>query len=703
MYSISRVLFTVYRTAVRQSFSHNNSILRIHPVGRRVSSTADNALGYVRLYSTEPSEKHGKKDRKKEPSGKHDKLNSKTTQSTGDESHSFKAETQMLLDMVANSLYSDKEVFLRELISNSCDALEKLRFKNIETAIPQTQGNEDLKIEISANKQEMVLVIEDTGVGMTKDELIKNLGTIARSGSRAFIEDMKKKGKSDLSNSVIGQFGVGFYSAFMVAKKVEVHTRSSSDKSGYKWTCDGSSTFYVEPVEKESVGTKIILHLKPEAREFADSQRVEDLVKKYSNFVRFPIKLNGNQINSVEPLWVMDPKTVTMDKHTEFYKFLSNSFDKPRFVLHYKADAPVNINALIYFPEGKPGLFQGHEDGECGISLYARRVLIKSKATEIVPKWLRFVKGVIDSEDIPLNISRELLQNSSLLRKLKSVITNRILKFLLDKSTKETKEYLKFYDDYSLFLKEGIILGESQTEKEDIAKLLRYESSTLPAGETTSFLEYRKNMKEDQKKIYYLVAPSRELAETSPYLEAVKEKNVEVLFCYQQYDEAVLMQLKEFNSCSIISVENELRRGSQDSHIATPGGLTESEIDGLTGWMKSYLKDKVDTVRINNKLDSHPCIVTVEEMSMARHFIKTQKHGLTDDMIYSLLRPRFEINPRHPLMKKLFLLKDSDVQVAELLTEQLYKNCLVTAGLILDPRNAIQKLNEIFELILKKY
>ncbi|KAF6216009.1 hypothetical protein GE061_000346 [Apolygus lucorum] len=700
MYPSSRVLFTVYRTVVRQPYSHNNSLLRVHPTGIRVLSGADNISSHVKLYSTEHSEKHGKRDKKTEP--KHVKPDS-NTQRTGDESHSFKAETQMLLDMVANSLYSDKEVFLRELISNACDALEKLRFKNIETARSQIQGNEDLKIEISANKQEMVLVIEDTGVGMTKDELIKNLGTIARSGSRAFIEDMKKKGKSDMSNSVIGQFGVGFYSAFMVAKKVEVQTRSSSDKSGYKWTCDGSSIFHVEPVEKETVGTKIILHLKPEAREFADSQRVEDLVKKYSNFVRFPIKLNGNQINSVEPLWVMDPKTVTMDKHIEFYKFLANSFDKPRFVLHYKADAPVNINALIYFPEGKPGLFQGHEDGECGVSLYARRVLIKSKATEIVPKWLRFVKGVIDSEDIPLNISRELLQNSSLLRKLKSVITNRILKFLLDKSTKEPQEYTKFYDDYSLYLKEGIILGESQTEKEDIAKLLRYESSTLPPGETTSFLEYRKKMTEDQKKIYYLVAPSRELAETSPYLEAMKEKNVDVIFCYQQYDEAVLMQLKEFNSCSIISVENELRRSTQDNHVSTPGGLSESEIDALTGWMKSYLKDKVDTVRINNKLDTHPCIVTVEEMSMARHFIKTQKHGLTDDMVYSLLRPRFEINPKHPLMKKLFLLKDSDVQVAELLTEQLYKNCLVTAGLIQDPRNAIQKLNEIFELILKKY
>ncbi|BES90970.1 Heat shock protein [Nesidiocoris tenuis] len=619
-----------------------------------------------------------------------------------DESHSFQAETQMLLNMVANSLYSDKEVFLRELVSNACDALEKLRFHNIETAGSDSEAK-DLKIEISANKQDMLLVIEDNGVGMTKEELIKNLGTIARSGSRAFIEDMKKQGKSDLSNSVIGQFGVGFYSVFMVAKLVEVFTKSKTDSQGYKWSCDGSSTFHVEKVDKQDVGTKIVLHLKPEAREFSDSQRIEDLVKKYSNFVRFPIKLNGNQINSLEPLWVMEPKSVSLEKHVEFYKFISNSFDKPRFVLHYKADAPVNINALLYFPEGKPGMFDGHDDKECGVALYARRVLIKSKASEIVPKWLRFVKGVIDSEDIPLNISRELLQNSSLLRKLKSVITSRVLKFLLDKSLKDTEEYLNFYQDYSLYLKEGIILSESQSEKEDIAKLLRYESSLLPAGQTTSFSNYHKNMKEDQKKIYYLTSPSRELAETSPYLEALKEKNVEVLFCYQQYDEAILMQLKEFSSCPIISVENELRRSSSNEQVLTPGGLTENEVDSLTSWIKSHLKDKVDTVRVNSKLDTHPCIITVEEMSMARHFIKTQKHGLSDDMIYSLLRPRFEINPKHPVIKKLSSLKESDVQVAELLTEQLYKNCLVTAGLIQDPRSAIQKLNEIFELMLKKF
>lgn len=537
---------------------------------------------------------------------------------------------------------------------------------------------------------------------MTKDELVSNLGVIARSGSKQFLEQIKESGSTNEEN-IIGQFGVGFYSAFMVADRLEVFTRSSQkDAPGYKWSSDGSGVYEISEADNVQVGTKIVIHLKPDSREYSDEQRVQNVIKKYSNFVGFPIFLNGERVNQIQPLWLMDPKEVTKEQHNDFYRFVGNTYDIPRFVLHYKTDVPLSIRALLYFPEGKPGMFEMSREGEIGVALYTKKILIQSKTENLLPKWLRFVKGVVDSEDIPLNLSRELLQNSALIAKLRNVLTNRVLRFLHDRSTKEPESYEKFYKDYGVFLKEGIITSTEQTEKEEIGKLLRFESSNKGADVKVSLPEYCSRIKEDQKEIYYLAAPNRTLAESSPYYEALKKKNIEVLFCFEAYDELVLLHLGMFLQYNLVSVEKEMRRdkASEETEVVE-GALLKTQSDDLLSFIRAKLLGKAINVKTTNKLDAHPCVVTVEEMAAARHFIKTQQ--VTDENSYALLQPTFEINPKHPIIKKLHKLTESDPALAEMLTQQLFYNSMVAAGLVSDPRSLLTGMNDLLTKVLDKY
>lgn len=626
----------------------------------------------------------------------------KTEQVTGEtEKREFQAETRMLLDIVAKSLYSDKEVFVRELVSNASDALEKLRYISLTENPNQDLGA--LEIRLSTDKHNKILTIQDTGIGMTKEELISNLGTIARSGSKAFLEELKNK--SGDTSSIIGQFGVGFYSCFMVANKVEVFTKSSKpDAKGYYWTSDGSGSYEIQDAEGVDRGTKIVLHLKTDSREFADESRVLTVIKKYSNFVNCPVYINGNKANTIQPLWLMEPKSITSEQHTEFYRFISNSIDKPRFVMHYSTDAPLTIRALLYFPSTKPAVYDINQDS--GVALYTKRVLIKSKAEEILPKWCKFIKGVVDSEDISLNLSRELLQNSPMIAKLRNVLTTRIIKFLLEKSNKEPEEYAKFYADHNIFLKSGIVFADMQETREEVAKLLRYETSTTNPGETVSLAEYVKRMQADQKEIFYVHAPSRALAETSPYLEALKKKNVEVLFCYESYDEQVLLQLRSFKNKTIESAEKQLREDKDDNIIKDDNEtnpLKQSEIDSLLNWAQDQLKNKAAKVKITNKLESHPCVVTVEEIAAARHLLKTQANQFTEDMLFTLLQPRLEINPKHPIIKKLNSLVTSNPELASLVIKQLFTNAMSNAGLIDDPRLLLTDMNRLLTLALENH
>lgn len=360
---------------------------------------------------------------------------------------------------------------------------------------------------------------------------------------------------------------------------------------------------------------------------------------------------------------------------------------------------------MLYIPEGKPGLFEMSRDTDIGVALYTRKILIQSKAENLLPKWLRFVKGVVDSEDIPLNLSRELLQNSSLIKKLRNVLTNRLLRYLQERSTKEPEEYEKFYKDYGLFLKEGIITSEEMKDKEEIAKLLRFDSSTTDGSKTVTMPEYCNRLKEDQKDIYYLAAPNRILAENSPYYEGLKKKNFEVLFCYEPYDELVLMQLGTFMNHNLISVEKEMRldKTADDMTDLSDDSLRRSEIDDLTTFIKSKLPGKVAQVKITKRLDSHPCVVTVEEMAAARHFIRTQSHQLNDENRFALLQPHFELNPKHEIIKKLYKLSKSNEELATLLVQQLFANAMVSAGLAEDPRTLLVGMNDLLTKVLEKY
>lgn len=623
------------------------------------------------------------------------------------EKREFQAETRMLLDIVARSLYSDKEVFIRELISNASDALEKFRYLSV-SGVPETtnlvETDRPLEIRLVTDKQNRTLTFQDSGIGMTKDELTSNLGTIARSGSKSFIEEIKKQG-AEQAGSIIGQFGVGFYSAFMVAEKIEVFTRSSrSGSPGYKWSSDGSGTYEIEEVDGVPVGTKIVVHLKTDCREFSDDETVKSIIKKYSNFIGSPILLNDEQVNAIKPLWLMEPKEVTHEQHTEFYRFISNSYDKPRFTLHYKTDAPISIKSILYVPEGKPGLFELSRDSDVGVALYSRKILIKSKAENILPKWLRFVKGVVDSEDIPLNLSRELLQNSALITKLKTVLTNRFLKFMIEKSQKDPVGYEAFYRDYSIFLKEGIVTNQSVIEKEEISKLLRFESSKLENGVRTSLSDYAARQNSDQKCIYYLAAPSRELAQSSPYYESLKKRDTEVLFCYEMYDELVLLELKEFGGRQLVSIENDMQKDPADATEVIGGeSLQQTQVDEVITFLKNNLAGKVFDVRTTQRLDSHPCVIIVPEMAAARHFIRTQAQNLSEENRFALLRPQLEINAKHPIIKKLHSLVSSDKELANMVSQQLFSNAMVTAGLIMDPRNLITHINDLLVRALEKH
>jgi len=630
------------------------------------------------------------------------------SQKDGVEKHEFQAETRMLLDIVAKSLYSDKEVFVRELISNCSDALEKLRYLSLTGTQTEVTDASQPEINIETDKQARTLTIQDNGVGMTKEEMIQHLGTIARSGSKAFLEKLKSSGSTSDSSSIIGQFGVGFYSSFMVADKVEVFSRSSSlTEPGHRWTSDGSGTYEIEADEAVKVGTKIVIHLKADCREFSTEDRIKEIISKYSNFVGFPINLNSKKINTIEALWLSNPKDVSEAEHTSFYKFIAgpNTFDSPRFTLHYKVDAPINIKALLYFPSDRPGMFDMSRDNDSCTSLYCRKVLIQSKAN-IFPKWLRFVKGVIDSEDIPLNLSRELLQESALINKLKVVLTNRILRFLYDKQRKDTESYDEFFTHYGLYLKEGILDPlTGQNDKEEIGRLLRYESSSKDPGQKVTLPEYVDRMRAGQKDIYYLAAPSRQLAETSPYFEGLKAKDVEVLFCYEAYDEIVLHQLQTFSEKPITSVEKEMRREKESVSMddKDDASLASSEASSLVSWLSMELTGKAKEVKLTHRLTTHPCMITVEEMASARHFVKTQFHSIPEDQRYMILAPQLEINPSHPIIMKLNSLRTDNPKLASLIAQQLFGNAMVSAGLVSDPVTVMTNFNELLTLALEKH
>lgn len=608
------------------------------------------------------------------------------------EKHGFQAEVKQLLDIVIHSLYTDKEIFVRELVSNAADALEKLRLRQL-TDNNIVDGDLPLAIHITTDEEKNTLTIADSGIGMTREELQQNLGTIAHSGTKAFLEQLKEKG--DNNADVIGQFGVGFYSAFMAADEVEVHTRSWDPEAGEHlvWTSDGSTGYTVEDSSGIGRGSRMVLKLKEGQEEFAKGDRIKAILEKYSNFVSFPISLNGEVVNKVEALWLKSKNEISTEDYTEFYKFVAGAWDEPRYTMHFSADAPLAINSLLFVPQENQEQF-GMGQMEAGVSLYCRKVLIDSKPKNILPDWLRFLKGVIDSEDLPLNISRESMQDSALIQKLNKLITKRFLKFLEKQAKDDTEKYEEFFNKFSRFLKEGI--ATSFEHQESLATLLRFESTMTDTGKLTSFSEYIDRAKEDQNEIYYIVGASREVIENGPYLEAFKARGIEVAIFYDAVDQYVFDTMPEFKGKKLVSAD---RADIELDDIATEGdSLDEKSLEELTAWMAETLGERVEKVESGKRLVDSPVAALAPQDAP-----NAQMRAMMKAMGQDAPEPKviLEVNPRHQVIKNLSALRDSDSELAAMVTQQLTDNALLAAGMMDNPQNMINRMNDLLAKIVK--
>ena len=608
---------------------------------------------------------------------------------TTKEQHPFQAEIRQLLDLVVHSLYTDKEIFLRELISNASDAMEKLRYieatekEVVEPGLP-------MEIHLTTDETAGTLTLADHGCGMTREELVKNLGMIAHSGTKAFLEMVKEGGGAP--GKMIGQFGVGFYSAFMVADEVKVHTRSwRSDGEELVWSSDGVSGYDIEAVAGQARGVKIVLHLKPDQAEYATEQRVRHLIETYSNFVGFPIFLNGKRVNEVEALWLKNKAEITDEEYKAFYQFSGKAFDEPLYRLHFSADAPLAINALVFAPSENPERM-GFGKIECAVSLYCRKVLIDAEPKGLLPEWLRFMKGVVDSADLPLNISRETMQDSALVRKLNSVISKRVIKMFEKEAAADPEKYRGFYRKFDRFFKEGV--ATDYPNREALAKLLRFESSLTDAGDLCGFADYVARAKDGQNEIYYLVGANRESLESSPYLEAFKARGLEVIYFTDTVDEYVVDSLGTFDGKKLVSIRH--AGVEMEADVAAEGEtLDADQTVAVCEFLKAELGEQVISVATGKRLVDSPVIALVPADGMSPQM--RQMMRAMDENFKDAVKVELEINPRHPLLRKLAVAKDSNPELAKLVARQLFDNALIAAGLLEDARDTVRRMNTLME------
>ncbi len=606
----------------------------------------------------------------------------------------FQAEIKQLLDIVIHSLYTEKEIFVRELVSNASDAIEKFRHLQL-TEKDVADDSLALEINLTTDDTAKTFTLTDAGLGMTRAELIENLGTIAHSGSKAFLKALSEGGQKN--SNLIGQFGVGFYSAFMVAKSVKVYSRSwKKDEPAHVWTSDGSGSYEIEEVEGQQRGTKIVIELKDDAHEFATEGRIKGILERYSAFVSFPVNLNTKHINTVEALWLRSKNEITDEQYTAFYKFQSHAYDEPRLRLHFSADAPLQINALLFVPKDNSEKF-GMARLEPAVSLYCRKVLIDAKPKDLLPEWLRFMKGVVDSEDLPLNISRETMQDRALIEKLNKVITKRFIKFLSEEAKNRTDAYNEFYTEFGVFLKEGAALD--YTHKDELVKLLRFESSLTEKGKTTSLADYVTRMGADQKEIYFLLGPSRSAIEAGPYLEGFKARNLEVLFCYESVDEYVMSNVREFDGKKLIAADHaDVKLADAPKPPAAEGDLSEDDAKALAEWLKTTLGDRVEDVKPSDRLVDSPALAVNADKFMSPQMRRMMK-AMNKDGADAPVKVTLEINPRSAVMKHLNAARSASPEKAALMAEQILDNSLISAGLFEDPSKMVARLYKLLETV----
>jgi molecular chaperone HtpG len=591
------------------------------------------------------------------------------------EQHQFQTEVSRLLDIVANALYTEKEIFLRELISNASDACDRLRYEAI--ARPElAAGDTDYKISISFDPDARTVTISDNGIGMNKEELIKNLGTIAHSGTRAMVQGLGEEKPKDVN--LIGQFGVGFYSAFMVAAKVEVLSRKAGEKTAWIWVSDGRGNYTLDESLKDERGTDMILHLKDETGEFLLEDRLKSVIKKYSDHIGFPILLAGARVNAASALWMRAKSDVTPEEYKEFYRNVSGAMqlDEPWMTLHWRAEGAFEYSNLLFIPSMKPfDLYDPRRHH--GVKLYVKRVFITSGVEGLIPPFLRFMKGVVDSEDLPLNISRELLQSNPVIAKMSSAITRRILSDLQEKAATDTKAFEEFWALFGAVVKEG--LYDAHAYRDQLMKVVRF-YSTHGDG-LTSVEEYISRMVEGQEHIYYLSAASVEAAKNSPQLEAFRAKNVEVLFMTDSIDEFWLPMQADYQQKKFKSVtRGDAALGKIKSDDKTPEEPKESgdATQNLLTRLKEILGTEVKDVTLSQRLVGSPvCLVASEndvDINMQRLLKKQQAY---EDQYRHIL----EINIKHPVILRLKAMVANDT------SPELVKD---TAFLLLDQARIVE-------------
>ena len=619
---------------------------------------------------------------------------------TDTKKYEFKAEVKKLLDILVHSLYTSREIFLRELISNASDALDKLRFESTRgTAV--ADKDLPLEIKITFDEKKKVLTIADTGIGMSRDEIITNIGTIAKSGTEEFAK-LVAEAKGDPSN-IIGRFGVGFYSVFMVAKEVVIKTKSFKlDEPAIEWKSDGLGDYEISELsEKTTRGTTVEIHLKDDAEEFVQKWKLESAIKKHSNFITFPIILDKEKVNTVNAIWREPKSSVKKEQYDEFYKFLSYDSEPPMDVIHKAVDAPIQFNALLFIPK-KSGEMFFYDRENYGLDLYVRRVLIQHKNKDLLPEYLSFVKGVVDSEDLPLNISRETLQENVVFSKISSSVTSNVLSYLLEKTKNDAAAYAEFWKEHGKVFKLGYMDFVNQ---EKYMELLRFNSSSAKdEKELVSFADYSSRMKEGQKEIYYISGTNRDALAADPHIEIFQNKSLEVLYLYDPVDEFVIQSIRKYKDFELKSVDNVDLKNLKDfkdveekrNEVAPLAKDEQKQFYSLLSKMKSILSDRVEDVIESKRLvDSPACLVSKDD-SMSSQMKKILKMTKQD---VGVEKKVLEVNPDHVLVRNLVKVfkTDSNDEFILKVTEQLIDTALLQEGSLEDPHKLIKRLNEMME------
>jgi len=627
----------------------------------------------------------------------------------------FQTEVKQLLDLMVHSLYSNREIFLRELISNASDAEDKLRFEALQDD-GLYEKDSDLKIRVEFNKELKTITVLDNGIGMSRDEVIENLGTIAKSGTKQFFEALT--GDQTKDSQLIGQFGVGFYSCFIAAKKVEVITRRAGEgrAKGVRWISEGENDYSIETVDRAKRGTKVVLYLREDADEFLNGYRLREIITKYSDHISFPIIMDKEDIkddisdkdkdkiesgedtvNSATALWTRNKKEIKNEEYNEFYKHIGHDFEDPLAHIHNKVEGKLEYTSLLYIPSQAPFDLWDREQRH-GVKLYVRRIFIMDDAQQLLPPWLRFIRGVIDSDDLPLNVSREILQQNKVVDSIRSGCTKKIIGLLKSIAKNDEEKYQKFWKIFGKVLKEGVV--DSTDYKDDLSHLFRFSSTHEDTeDQKVSLKDYVDRMPESQKSIYYVIADSYMTAKSSPHLEIFRKKNIEVLLLSEPIDEWVTTHLSEFDSKKLQSVnKGELDLGDiQDEGEKKKDKENNKAHDELVKRIKDILDEKVKEVRVTSRLTTSPACLVSDDNDMGRHLeqiLKASGQNIPGS------KPILEINPEHPIIKKIDGEKDNDLFTdwSHILFDQAL---LSEGGQLADPVNFVNKLNAMIVSMAK--